>query len=286
MTVTIPWKAEKKLDSVFLDYLYDRYNQPFRQLFLSDLHLDSKLSARAKVKALLDEALKIGAAVHLIGDIFDAMGGKFDKRTSKKDVKPEYSGEVPYFDAIISDAADFFEPYAGIIATMSEGNHESKVREIHEFNLLTGLANEIHRRTGATPVVMGWDGFIKTQFKQVSGSGNHRSFLTYFTHGSGGSAPMTFGTLNVKRRQAVYLADVYVSGHVHQAYSVPLMVTTVTHFGKIINKETIHIQLAGHKEHGGTREKSKGMHAVPVSGYWIEARPMKEGMELLEIRAK
>jgi hypothetical protein len=284
--MSIPWKAERRLDAVFTDYKYQHFNEPFRQIFLSDFHLDSKLSARQKVKSLLDDALHLRAPVHIIGDVFDAMGGKFDRRTTKKDIKAEYSGEMPYFDAIISDVADFLEPYAGVIATISEGNHESKIREIHEFNLLTGLANELSRRTNTRPVVMGWDGFIKTQFKQSSGSGNNRSFLTYFTHGDGGNATMTFGTLKVKRRQAVYLADVYVSGHIHQAYGLPLMSTTITDGGRIISKETIHIQLAGHKMHGGTWEKSKGMHAVPVSGYWIEAKPMSWGVDLLEIRAK
>ena len=280
------WKADKRLDAVFVRYEYESCGLKFRQLFLSDLHIDSKLSARVKYKSLLDEALSIGAPVHLIGDVYDAMGGKFDKRTSKKDIKAEYNGPVPYFNALVSDAADFFEPYAGIIATMSEGNHESKIREIHEICILTMLADELQRRTGFRPIVMGWDGFIKTQFERAATNGGRKSFLTYFTHGSGGSAPMTFGTLNIKRRQAVYLADVYVSGHVHQAYAVPLVVKTITDMGREIEKETIHIQLAGHKEHGGTWEKSKGMHGVPVSGYWIEATPTHDGLELLEIRAK
>jgi hypothetical protein len=139
--------------------------------------------------------------------------------------------------------------------------------------------------SGHRPVVMGWDGFIKTQY-EYEGKGARRSFVTYFTHGSGGSAPMTFGTLNVKRRSAVYLADVYVSGHVHQAYAVPLAVTQITDHGRVYTREALHLQLAGHKEHGGTWEKSKGMHAVPVSGYWIKAKLLNDGIDLLEIRAK
>ena len=280
------WKAEKRHDTVFVDWQYRSFGDRHRQLFLSDLHIDSKLSARNKFKPLLDYALEICAPVHIVGDIHDAMGGKNDRRTSKKDIKAEYSGDVPYFNAIVNDAADFFEPYAEIIAMISEGNHESKIREIHEICLLTMLADELQRRTGFRPIVMGWDGFIKTNFSRLSGSGHRTSFVTYFTHGGGGAAPMTFGTLNIKRRQAVYLADVYVSGHIHQAYAVPLVVTSITDMGREIKKETIHIQLAGHKEHGGTWEKSKGMHGVPVSGYWIEAMPTKMGVELLEIRAK
>ena len=279
------WKVTKQHDSVFLSYVVDSINATEWQLYLSDLHLDSKLSARSKVKALLDEALQQQAAVHIFGDIFDAMGGKFDKRTTKKDIKEEYSGEVPYFNAIVDDVAEFLEPYAEIIATLSEGNHESKIREIHELNLLTMLADKLEQMTGHKPVVMGWDGFIKTVYIHKSG-GAYKSFITFFTHGSGGSAPMTFGTLNVKRRQSVYLADVYVSGHVHQAYAVPLVVTQITDKGRVFARETIHLQLAGHKEHGGTWEKSKGMHGVPVCGYWMKTRLSKHALDLLEIRAK
>jgi len=280
------WTATKQLDSVLVKYVLESYKAPQRQLYLSDLHLDSKLSARPRVKALLDEALELNAPVHIFGDIFDAMGGKFDKRTSKKDIKEEYNGEVPYFNAIVEDVAAFLAPYGKIIATLSEGNHESKIREIHEFNLLTMLASKIEEISGHRPVVMGWDGFVKTQYEMAGGQGKRRSFVTYFTHGSGGSAPMTFGTLNVKRRGSVYLADVYVSGHVHQAYAVPLAVTQVTDKGRIFTRETLHLQLAGHKEHGGTWEKSKGMHAVPVSGYWVQTTLSNDGLDLLEIRAK
>ena len=67
---------------------------------LSDLHIDSKHTDKKKVKKLLDEAKEAGSLICIFGDLLDVMGGKYDKRTLKGDIKKEHS-EDNYLNCVI-----------------------------------------------------------------------------------------------------------------------------------------------------------------------------------------
>ena len=75
----------------------------------------------------------------MLGDIFDAMNGRFDPRRSMKDVRPEYRRE-DYYDAIVEDTIEQLIPYAENILLISYGNHETSVLKNASTDLIARLA--------------------------------------------------------------------------------------------------------------------------------------------------
>jgi hypothetical protein len=93
-------------------------------LLSSDWHWDSVKCDRDKLAADLAMARELNAAVLCIGDLFDAMGGKYDPRSNGKwDVRPEFQ-KGNYFDDIVNQCADWLEPYREQMALITPGNHE------------------------------------------------------------------------------------------------------------------------------------------------------------------
>jgi len=92
-------------------------------LLRSDAHFDNPHNDRELEKRHLDEALERGAGIIDAGDLFCVMGGKWDPRSNKAGVRPEYqTGD--YLDAVVRSAVDFYEPYAKNIVCLGYGNHE------------------------------------------------------------------------------------------------------------------------------------------------------------------
>jgi len=63
-------------------------------LFLGDLHLDNPKADRGAVKILLDEAVSEDAAIVLLGDTFDVMQGRNDRRSEKAALREQYVGRT------------------------------------------------------------------------------------------------------------------------------------------------------------------------------------------------
>jgi hypothetical protein len=75
----------------------------------SDWHWDSIKCNRELLAADLATAKRINAPVIAVGDIFDAMGGKYDPRGSKDELRPELlTGN--YFDEAVEQCAEWLRP--------------------------------------------------------------------------------------------------------------------------------------------------------------------------------
>lgn len=186
-------------------------------LMLSDIHYDSVYCQRKLLKKVLDEAVETDAKIMIFGDLFDVMGGKFDKRASKDEIRPEYSTSK-YFTQIVEDAAAFFIPYKDNVIFVSDGNHETSIQNRNEISLLDNFCFMLNLKGG--DVLRGkYSGFIRFMFDM--NNSNRSSKLMYYTHGSGGAAPVTKGAIKTNRRQDYALADFYVSGHIHTEYELP-----------------------------------------------------------------
>jgi hypothetical protein len=83
-----------------------------------------------------------------VGDIFDAMGGKWDPRHSKGEVREDYALAPDYLDAIVRDAAKFYAPYAKHLVTIGRGNHEQSILKRHETDLIERLAAHMAQIAG------------------------------------------------------------------------------------------------------------------------------------------
>jgi len=253
----------KKNDAVIFrhDIKYEDGWEQKHYLLISDLHIDSEHCDRGLLKKLLDEAKAKNATILIFGDLFDMMGGKWDKRTSKGDIKSVYKVEE-YFDAVIEEVAEFLKPYAQNIGMISKGNHEITVLKHHETNVI----NRLIYRLGEHIEAGDYSGFIKFFFS--TNAGQRQSKTLYYTHGSGGNSPVTKGVIKTNRRSANIDADFFVSGHIHQGWNVSHSRKKLNDACRIVEYDQEHIQLGTFKD-TSTWEETKEFSAPVKGGYWL-----------------
>jgi len=257
---------------------------------LSDLHIDSKHTDKKKVKKLLDEAKEAGSLICIFGDLLDVMGGKYDKRTLKSDIKKEHS-EDNYLNCVIEDAATLLAPYVDNLF-ISAGNHEKEIDKRFELYLLEMLSDRIYRKTHKNLVwTKNYAGFIAVNVKSKTRKVQLGKTI-FYNHGKDSNAVMTFGTLNIKRNSAIIDADVFVSGHIHTNFLVPVNRLSLSSRRKIKVTEQIHIQLGTAKETIGLDYFSakKGFSPASTSFYDLTFELKNEGnsdsINMIEQRIK
>jgi len=249
-------------------------------LLMSDEHFDSTLCDRKLLKRHHDEALEKNAIIFKFGDVFDCMGGKWDKRSTKEDIRPEYQ-KANYFDLIKKDAASFYAPYRNNIGMITMGNHELSILQRHEIDLISSLGESLGCHVGK------YSGFIRFQFERESG-GMRRSFILYYTHGSGGGAPVTKGVIKNNRRQHTIDADIYVSGHIHTGTIQPRPKVYLNEQCVAKQKEPEHIILGAYKNEfmqGGWADTKEFDPAV-LGGVWLRFYYERGEVQLEVKRAK
>ena len=250
------------------DYSYYR-NCTIR--FLSDLHLDSPYTDLKKLKKLFDDAQKNQYKIVIIGDLLDVMGGKYDRRTTKGDIKPEHNTDN-YINSVCESAADFLAPYIDDILLITAGNHEREIDKRMECYLLEFIDLYLHKKTGKS---INWTqdyaGYIRLHGKRKN-AGESCPTTIFYNHGKDGNATMSFGVLNVKRNAAVIDADIIVMGHIHKNFSLPLNRLYLTNRGVIKVKEQLHLQLGTSKESKGTDYfgARKGFDPASTSFYDVD----------------
>jgi UDP-2,3-diacylglucosamine pyrophosphatase LpxH len=215
-------------------------------LLMSDLHLDSEDCDRKFIKHCFAEAKARNAMILIFGDIFDAMGGRNDRRTNKGDLKKSLQ-ESNYYDKVAEDVAEFLIECDILenLGVVTLGNHETAVTKHNELSLLEALSLQVFLKTDGkhrVKILNKYAGYFRININKPSGK-LYNSWNAWYNHGSGGGAPMTYGVLKTKRRQAIIDADIFISGHTHQSYFVPLSRRYLTTKGNIVDKEIIHIQL-------------------------------------------
>ena len=234
-------------------------------MLTSDVHFDSSHCDIKKFHDHLEIANQEKSPVIIGGDFFDAMQGHDDPRRSPEDLKAEYKVSH-YFDAIVLDASNYLRKFENIpLWLLGMGNHESKVLEKINTNLLERLAYDM-RLHGHNAEAAGYWGYLRFDFKYDKG-GDRPSKTLYWHHGTSGSAPVTKGVIQVAR-QAVYIhdADIVLNGHNHNAYWMPVQVERVNKSTMIPYTETVHyFRTPGYK-------MSKG-DSLSMHGYGAERHP-------------
>ena len=251
-------------------------------LLRSDCHHDNPSSLNDLEELHLSQAKERGAAVIDNGDAFCSMQGRWDKRSDKSALKPEHQVDN-YLDALVSTYADFLEPYADSLAVMATGNHETSILKHHETNLTTRLCERLRTKTGATLFdgsYTGWVFFSITRGTPKPGNRHpRRTVKLWRTHGYGGGAPVTKGTIQTNRR-AVYLPDarVVLSGHTHSEFVLPLQRLRVSNNGKVSQDTQWHIQLPSYKDSFkdgysyGNWAIEKGMAPQTTGAMWMRLK--------------
>ena len=249
-------------------------------LFTSDEHYDSKYCRRKDLKDVHEEALKRKAGILKFGDIFDCMGGKYDPRTHRGSVRPEYQ-TANYFQTVERDAAKFYSPYKENILFISKGNHEDSVLKRHEHDLISGLAE----RLGGHVVTGPYCGYVIFRF--LHGKTQRETKYLYYTHGAGGNSPVTKGAINTQRRQSSVQADMFVSGHLHSEFEIPRTITKCNPHGNISSSKLPHWQLGTFedKHMKDSWEDRKGFDAPSLGGRWVRFFYKGDGANRIKIES-
>lgn len=273
------WTVEKTSDvctTIRTTYNRDKEWEQWG-LLSADGHIDHPKTDIALKKHHLEQAKERGAFVVEIGDLFDAMQGKQDRRSDKHDLRKEIAEmEGPYLNSLVNYASQFFDPYKDNLALLGEGNHETAVKNRLEFDLLSGLVYDLKNK-GSSVVRGGYRGWILFKFEtEQKGSRTSRRF--YYNHGSGGGGPVTKGVIQTNRRAAyVSGADAILYGHTHEEWRLNTPQVRLLDSGREIVRDLIHVQIPTYKEefldcaggfHHETSKPPKPKGSVWVRFYW------------------
>jgi hypothetical protein len=247
MPATQDWTFTKSnTDVCVLNVNFKKQGDEQYILLTSDVHWDNPKCDLSLYKRHLDLALKRNAPVFSAGDFFCAMQGKWDKRSSKSDIRPEHANGN-YLDALVETAAKFLTPYKDILALQANGNHETAITKRHETNLTERFVERMKVLGAKNIQACGYGGFVRLR---VNVSGNRcGNILYHYYHGSGGGGPVTRGVIQTNR-MAVYLADADIvhTGHTHDAWQVPIARVKVNASDIVERTRQMHLRTAGYKQ--------------------------------------
>lgn len=150
-------------------------------LLTSDRHHDSKWNDRDFEILHLETAKKRNALIVDVGDVFDVMQGRYDPRRTYRDLRPEYTVEN-YLDEIVTDAAQFYKPFANNFLVIGRGNHEQAILKNNGVDLISNLVHRLNSEAGAKIQAGFYGGWVKFQFL-IGGTQSVAKNLKYF-HGA------------------------------------------------------------------------------------------------------
>lgn len=269
-----------------IDLVLPRVSSRARVLLQTDAHWDNPHCDQKLYYTHLDEALACNAPVIDGGDFFCAMQGKFDKRSSKSDLRPEHV-KGDYLDSLVSTATKALKPYKNILTVRAQGNHETAIRKCHETDLTERLVERLRAEGSTTVHAGGFSGWVRFYLRY--GGTRRASFDLWYHHGYGGGGPVTRGTIQTSR-QAVYLAnaDIVLNGHTHDEWIMPIQRIRLNHQGNVEQCRQVHVRTPGYKDeyadgHGGWHIE-RGGPPKPIGAAWLEFFTGRDGKPTFEIR--
>lgn len=253
--------------------------KPIWAYVTSDWHWDSIKCDRDMLRSDLSLAKKLNAPVFVFGDLFDAMGGKYDPRSSKDELRPELL-RGNYFDEAVEQCAEWLKPFASNIALISPGNHETAIRKRQETCLTTRLVERL-KILGSPVVQGGYAGWVLFHGKRPrKGSATYR---LWYHHGYGGGGPVTRGVIDFSRFLVDIDADAIVSGHVHQRTLIEATRQRVNSHGNVRVRPIYLVRSASYKNECLTDGWSveKGLSSRPLGGWWMRLSWVRDWSEII-----
>jgi hypothetical protein len=229
--------------TVTVDFPFERW------LFAcSDIHIDNPKCNRELLKEHFDLCLERDAMICIFGDLFCLMQGKYDKRRNKSAIMPAHMGE-DYIDLVINEAAEFLKPYAKNILLITTGNHESKVSNNLETNILARFIERLNLIAESQIKHGAYDGYFTLQFKGQGSTTTARALQCGYSHGRWGGI-VTKGVMAAQRHSS-YMpdCDIHFSGHTHDTWAVkhPILRKN-THQRKVEVIQQYHVKTGTYKE--------------------------------------
>ena len=268
-------KAASRLEApnvIVLDVEQNAENpaEPIFFLLRSDAHHDAIGADRDREERHLKMALALNAYILDIGDLFDCMQGRYDKRADRSALREEYQ-HGPYLDRLIDVAYERYKPYAERWLLMSPGNHETSVAKHNDTNLTERLYARLKPHAPLLQIGT-YQGFVRIR---VSRRG-HRfgNIAIAYHHGFGGSAPVTRGVIQSNRMAISYPdADIVWSGHTHTEFYLSLARIRLNSEDTVTRDEQTHIKSPGYKEDtlkGEGWAVEKGFMPQSLGAWWLK----------------
>jgi len=186
----------------------------------SDIHFDEKGFNRELFTKDFDRAKRGGARILINGDVFGCiLPGDLKRYTRGND----NGGGDGVINEAIEEAERLFSPYVNQIDMVGLGNHEVSVLKFHHVDIIRLLIFALNRRRDpALPPIRhgGYTGYIRYQFDGPSRS-HIKHFDIFYNHGQGGSAEITDGIIDAKRRLYTR-ADIIWLGHKHKRWVIDI----------------------------------------------------------------
>ena len=267
----------------------DAPSKNFEAWFLisSDRHHDSIHSQRGLELEHLREAERRQAGILDFGDLFDAMQGRDDpRRDPALDLSSRLSGK-DYFDGIIEEAVEFYEPFSKNIILLGQGNHETAVRKKNGVNLTSNLAIRINERTNSNIIAGGYSGWIRFLFKR---HGSRQEVRLKWHHGYGGGGGSTRG-VGQTMKYAVQNPDAHIvaTGHTHDQWVVPIARERLKSNGEVTIDEQLHVRCGTYKNEWGDGTTGwaveKNISPKPLGAVWLRFFMRKKQIHYEALRA-
>lgn len=235
---------------------------------VSDQHWDNPKCDQRLLRKHYEQMVERNAMAISVGDQLCMMQGKYDKRASKSECRPEHRVDN-YLDAVINTFCDFHAPYANNFVMLGMGNHEASIADRHETNVNERIIAILNSQTGSNIFNGGYSGYVRFRFTNGD-NGFSSKFVVYYEHGFGsgsGSAQQT--------KRAVYFPDseLVISGHNHNAVHDEFCRSRLTPDGKIRNDVQTHIKLGTYKDDRGDGfggfAATTGHPPRSLGGWWL-----------------
>jgi hypothetical protein len=238
-------------------------------LLTADWHWDNPKCDRELLEKHLKQAKERDAGVLVFGDALCLMQGRADRRSSKSDIREEHNNAM-YIDSVIDTFCEWIEPYRANMTLLTYGNHETSILKHLETDVL-------QRISAITKIPLGkydgWVRFVPTILTE-DGKDTIKPSVTnlYYHHGSGGGGIVTKGVIQTNRRNAyIDNADIFVSGHIHEAWIMETPKESISSHGTIQRKSVMHVQTGTYKEEftGGGWHVERGAPPKPLGSWWM-----------------
>jgi UDP-2,3-diacylglucosamine pyrophosphatase LpxH len=238
-------------------------------LLTADWHWDNPKCDRELLEKHLKQAKERDAGVLVFGDALCLMQGRADRRSSKSDIREEHNNAM-YIDSVIDTFCEWIEPYRANMTLLTYGNHETSILKHLETDVL-------QRISAITKIPLGkydgWVRFVPTILTE-DGKDTIKPSVTnlYYHHGSGGGGIVTKGVIQTNRRNAyIDNADIFVSGHIHEAWIMETPKESISSHGTIQRKSVMHVQTGTYKEEftGSGWHVERGAPPKPLGSWWM-----------------
>jgi hypothetical protein len=244
--------------------------EPYWFLLRSDAHHDAVGSDRELEEKHLRQALERKAYILDIGDLFDCMQGRYDKRADRSALREEYQ-HGPYLDRLVDVAAHRYAPFLERWLLMSPGNHETSVAKHNDTNLTERLYARL--KPAAPLLQLGtYQGFVRIRIKRAKARVGNLTIA--YHHGFGGSAPVTRGVIQTNRMAISYPdADIVWSGHTHTEFYLSIARIRLNFTDVVERDEQIHLRSPGYKEDTAKGEGwavEKGFMPQSLGAWWLK----------------